>query len=133
MDSGRETIRSFATEMEACLARAKLEQDGIAASVHFFSRYRAMAGAGYVLKVAVRDAARAKQVLDALDRDVDMDEYVDGDDDSLRRCARCHSVNVLPLPLGRKGLVAAILTCGAALLVLKRAWRCRKCGHEWRA
>lgn len=125
------TLRSFKTEMDAHLAMGKLASEGIRASVHRFSRYRAMAGGGYQLKVPQEDLHRARAILGAITQDVDMDEYVSDDDDSYVRCPQCGSVNVTTAPLRGTALGLAIASAGVALLFLKRERSCRKCGHAW--
>jgi len=92
-----------------------------------------MSGGGYLLKVAACDAREARAILGELDTEVDMDEYVDSDDASYRRCPACNSVNVKAYPLQRNRALLSVLTLGLALAFLKRDWRCTKCGHEWRA
>lgn len=128
---GGVTLRSFSSEMEACLAQSKLASEGIAATVHRFSRYRAMAKGGWLLKVDAQSLGRARGILRHLDREIDMDEYVDVDDDSYRRCPVCHSVNVVVKPLERCMAIWAALSLGVLLLFLERDWSCRKCGHAW--
>ena len=131
MSGGNPTVRSFKSETEAHLARSKLASMGIEATVHRFSRYRAVASGGYLLKVRPSDLSRARGILKKLDRDVDMDEYVSSDDESYARCPQCHSVNVTVEPLSGKLLALTVLFAGIPLFFLKRDRRCRKCGHTW--
>ena len=131
MSDGSETVQSFKSEAEAHLARSKLASMTIQASVHKFSRYRAMAAGGYVLKVAPRDASRARAILKKIDTEIDMDEYVDADDDSHRRCPSCRSVNLKVAPLPSSTLWFSVALLGLPLLFIKRDWTCAKCGHEW--
>ena len=131
MDEPRETVASFSNELEAHLARSMLEAAGIAATVHRYSRYRAIAGGGYLLKTTLSDVERARALLARLDAEVDMDEYVDRDDATCCRCPKCNSVNVQARPLTAKQTVLCALTVGVFLLLLKREWRCKKCGHQW--
>lgn len=128
----RETIETFRNELEAHLARTTLNQEGIAATVHRYSRYKAMSGGGYVLKVDSRDAAKAREIIGGPNDEVDMDEYVDSDDTSYRRCPECTSVNVTARPLSGKLTILSLLTVGLLLMFLKRDWTCKKCGHQWR-
>jgi len=127
----RETIRAFSNEMQAHLARSMLKRAGIAATVQRHSRYKAMTGGGYRLKTAPRDVEEARRILSTLDEAVDMDEYVDADDRSYRRCPACNSVNVWADPLPKRLVVWVVLTAGLLLLFLKRDWSCVKCGHTW--
>ena len=127
------TIASYSNEAEAELAAGRLASDDIKAEVHRFSRYRAMGAGGYQLKVESADLKVARQILSGIEREIDMDEYVDPDDTSYRRCPKCRSVNVTagPRPLGV--VLASVLLLGTPLLFLPRNWSCRKCGHAWRA
>ena len=132
MEGHRETVKSFRSEIEAHLARTKLQTAGIDASVHRFSRYRALTSGGYVLKVSSRDLGRARAILEKIEGDVDMDEYVSSDDETYRRCPSCDSVSVKAAPLPAALLVVVVLGLGVPLLFIKRDWSCRKCGHSWR-
>ena len=128
----REVVKTFKNGLQAHLARTKLKQEGIAATVHRHSRYRAMSGSGYLLKAASCDAGKAREILSAVETEVDMDEYVDRDDTSHRRCPECNSVNVMAGPLSGRRSILTFLTAGLFLLFLKRDWTCKKCGHQWR-
>lgn len=126
------TVKSFSSEAEAHLARTKLAGARIPATVHRFSRYRAMASGGYLLKVRAQDLKKAKAILDKINPHVDMDEYVDKKDDAYVRCPQCKSVNVLTDPLPGKLLWLVIALLGIPLLFMRRGRKCRKCGHTWR-
>ena len=132
MDESRRTLKAFSNEMGAYLLKGRLELEGIPASVHRYSRYRAMAGGGYLLKVRNSDFEKAQSILTGFDTEIDMDEYVDSDDKTVRRCPQCNSVNVKPRPLPRKQAMFSLLTFGILLLFLRRDWDCRKCGHHRR-
>jgi hypothetical protein len=126
------TVRSFRSETEAHLARTKLATMGIEGTVHRFSRYRAVAAGGYVLKVSHVHLKRAQAILSKLDTEVDMDEYVSADDDSYVRCPKCRSVNITTEPLPGKVLGLSLVLLGIPLLFLKKDRQCRKCGYAWR-
>lgn len=132
MPNDLETVKAFKNEIEAHAARAKLASADIMATVHRFSRYRALAAGGYLLKVRPADLDKAKAIFEKLDREIDMDEYVDDDDDTYTRCTECHSVNVKATPLSSPMLALSILTLGIALLFVEREWTCSKCHHTWR-
>ena len=131
MSSDTNTVKTCKSETEAHLARSLLESAGIKAAVHRFSRYRAMAGGGYLVKVSPRDMGRARSVLKKTDRETDMDEYVSSDDDTYTRCPECNSVNVDVEPLAGAGLWLTVLLAGIPLLFMKRTHTCRKCKHVW--
>lgn len=126
------TIRSFGSEAEASLAAGRLAQKGIKATFGRISRYKAMAGGGYSLRVPAHQAEKATRILNKLSGDIDMDEYVDADDTSYRRCPACQSVNLAVGPLTSGERTAAILSAGIALAFIKRDRTCKKCGHTWR-
>ena len=128
----KDTVKSFKSEMEAHLARSKLAASGIKATVHRFSRYRALASGGYLLKVRPDQAARARAILKRFDSDVDMDEYVSSDDETYERCPKCQSVNIHAEPLPPRQWWLSMLLLGIPLLLVKRDWKCDKCSHTWR-
>lgn len=133
MSTDSETVMSFKSEMEAHLAQSKLASVGVRSTVHRFSRYRALASGGYLLKVSVRDAARAKAILAKVaSTEVDMDEYVSSDDESYTRCPACRSVNVQAAPLPSWLFLLFVALFGLPFLFAARDWSCRKCGHHWR-
>lgn len=127
------TIASYSNEAEAELAAGRLACDGVKGEVHRFSRYRAMGAGGYQLKVESADLDAARRILGGIEREIDMDEYVDPDDTSYRRCPKCNSVNVMAGPRPRRLVLASVLLLGVPLLFVARDWSCRKCGHAWRA
>ena len=125
------TVKTFSSETEAHLARSLLATHGIQATVHRFSRYRAIAAGGWLLKVNFRDIQRAQLILKSTEKEVDMDEYVDPDDPAYRHCPACQSVRVTAEPLHGMRLLVAILFLGIPLLIIPRQWSCKKCGHTW--
>jgi len=131
MSSDNTTVKTCRSETEAHLARSLLESAGIKATVHRFSRYRAIAGGGFLLKVHPKDLKRARAVLDKIDHEVDMDEYISSDDGTYRRCPKCDSANVEVKRLTGEKLWVAIFLIGIPLLFMKREYTCRKCGHGW--
>lgn len=126
------TVASYSNEAEAELAVGRLACDDIKAEVHRFSRYRAMGAGGYLLKVESADLGKARRILGAIDRQIDMDEYVDPGDTSYRRCPKCKSANVTAGPRPLAVVLASALLLGVPLLFVPRDWSCRKCGHGWR-
>ena len=126
------TFKSFSSEAQAHLAQGLLLSRGIKSTVHRFSRYRSIASGGWLLKIAPADFARAQKVLEESDTEVDMDEYVDKEDTSYRRCPKCGSVNVQGHPLPGSLKLIAIVGLGIPLLFISRDWTCKKCQHAWR-
>ena len=131
MSSDTSTVKACRSETEAHLARSLLESAGIKATVHRFSRYRAIAGGGFLVKVQPMDLGRARSILKKTDRETDMDEYISSDDESYHRCPECDSVNVDVEPLAGAKLWLSVLLIGIPLLFMKRNHTCRKCKHAW--
>lgn len=131
MAEPKTTIKTFQNEAEAELARQFLERHGIAATVHRFSRYRAMTGGGYLLKVEKSRSAEASKFL-KIDSEIDLDEYIDPDDESYPRCPTCRSANTISAPLTWPQMIVVLLGLGIPAFFIKRAHTCRKCGAAWR-
>ena len=127
----RVEVQRYPESASACLVQSMLESEGITASVHRVSRYAGMGGSGYVLKVGAEDVARTRELLDATATEVDMDEYVDADDTSYRRCPRCQSVMVTRGPMTGAQRFLMLSTLGAAWFFLVKGFTCRKCGAVW--
>lgn len=125
------TVRMFKNEIEACLLKHKLEQHGLHPTVHSYSRYKAMAGAGILVKVPPEEQGRALVLLAQLDKPIDMDEYVEPDDRSHARCPECGSVHITARSLSAAEKREAVLSLGLCLLFQRRDWNCQKCGYEW--
>ena len=124
-------LKRYPENASASLVRGMLAQAGIDSTVHRVSRYAGMGGAGYVLKVEAADLTRAQTLLRESDTAVDMDEYVDADDTSYRRCPQCNSVMVhRDIFSGPKRLLC-IVTLGVAFPVLEKSFRCTKCNATW--
>jgi hypothetical protein len=125
-------VKGYKTEFEANLACATLQRAGIQAKVHRFSRYRALAGSGYLVKTDLESVPKARILLDKIETGVDLDEYIDETDTSYRRCPKCRSANVEARPLSGGLTLLAVATLGIALFFIHRDWRCGKCGQHWR-
>lgn len=125
-------LRRYPESASACLVKGMLAQEGIPATVHRVSRYQGMGGSGYVLRVDAQDLARAEKLIHRADTEVDLDEYVDADDRSYRRCPQCHSVMVSQAPLGWGQRMLALITLGLTYILLEKAFQCQKCGASWR-
>lgn len=131
MSADKETVQTYSSEVEAVLARQTLARHEIEATVHRFSRYRAMSGGGFLLKAAPEEMDRAQRILKKLEGDVDLDEYVDENDTSYSRCPTCGSVNIVTGPLRAGQRIIAMLTLGTALMFMKRDRTCKKCQAQW--
>ncbi len=140
----RSLVGTFATDVEAELARVKLEAEGIGSIVVEPARMNPLqlqAAAGARVEVPESQATRARAILAALA--VTPDEL---SDEERVRCPRCEleycdfqrpTVPWIARKLsGVAGLL--ILTIGipvvAVLSVFKllpKRWTCEKCGHRW--
>lgn len=125
-------VGTYPESASAHLALSKLNAEGIEGHIHRVSRYQAMAGHGYVLRVAAADSARASAILERYRGPVDLDEYVDTDDASYRRCPSCKSVMIQRGPYTVAQRLALVLTLGVASYVIVKDFRCTKCGQAWR-
>ncbi|MCC6144773.1 MAG: hypothetical protein IT368_13280 [Candidatus Hydrogenedentes bacterium] len=126
-------LQRYPNSATAYLVKGRLEQDGIVASVRRGSRYQAMGGSGYVVSVLPEHLERARKILDRTNSEVDLDEYVDKNNTSFRRCPQCRSVMIKRQPLTRSQSMAVYATLGLGLLLIIKPFRCKKCGHAWEA
>ncbi|MEK7794694.1 MAG: hypothetical protein AAB353_09195 [Candidatus Hydrogenedentota bacterium] len=129
--TGSDILRHFSNSVEADLARTRLQADGIHATVQKTSRYRAMSGGGYILRVPHHEIAHAQEIIGPINRAIDMDEYVDANDESYRRCPKCRSVNVEVVPLTPGQRRTVLMTLGLAFPFVKRCHVCTRCSVEW--
>lgn len=126
-------LQRFPNSATAYLVQGRLAQDGIQASVRRGSRYQAMGGSGYVVSVLPEQLDRARKILDSTNPEVDLDEYVDPNNTSFRRCPQCRSVMVRRQKLAPAQRRLAIATAGLAMFFMVKPFRCKKCGHRWSA
>jgi len=126
-------LQRFPNSAAACLVKGRLAQDGIEATVRRGSRYQAMGGSGYVVSVPPDQLVRAREILDSTNPEVDLDEYVDQNNVSFRRCPQCRSVMVQREALTGARQVLVYTTLGIGLLLIVKPFRCKKCGHRWEA
>ncbi len=126
-------LQRFPENAAASLVQGMLEQEGIPAKVHRVSRYAGMGGSGYMLRVGEKDLAKARKLIARNTREVDMDEYVDKEDRSYRRCTSCTSVMINRTAFTGSQKVLMGVTLGLAWFFLTKDFCCRKCGHAWRS
>ena len=88
MEQGYTLLGSFKSAFEAHGAAGMLQAQDIPATVVSEGRYAGLAG-GYRVKVLIEDVERAQQFLSSATDDIDLDEYVDPDDTSYKRCPKC--------------------------------------------
>jgi DNA-directed RNA polymerase subunit M/transcription elongation factor TFIIS len=126
------TIASFSQTIQADLARSKLESEGIecvladdyTVSVNWL--YSNAIG-GVKLRVRESDAREALALLGQESPDV-----ADSEPDAIH-CPQCGSTDVEFEKYRRRFAFASWLLLGFPIPFLKRAWKCKKCGHQWKA
>jgi hypothetical protein len=125
-------VHTLKTQLEANLAYSALEAHGLEVKLQAYRMARFKDAGVFNILVRKADLEDARTILKPEDDFVDMDEYVDPDDDTYPRCPKCNSVNIETVPLERDLKKLVLLTLGFALLFMRRNWECRKCGQEWR-
>ena len=126
-------FQRFPNSAAAYLVKSRLAQEGIEASVRRGSRYQAMGGSGWIVSVPPEKLERARAILESTNPEVDMDEYIDKDSKWHRRCPQCTSVMLERRPLAGWQWWLALLTMGIGSMLVRKHFRCRKCGHTWHA
>ena len=126
------TIARYWNVADADLARAILAMEGVEAvlaDVH--SRVMTPHVVREVrLQVLQRDAVKALDILRA-----SSEEHTGLRNGlaRLRQCPNCGSYDLTRSALPRLAAVLPWLLFGIPLLFMRRRWRCRSCGHEWKA
>ncbi len=134
------TIATFSTAVEADLARARLESEGIEcflADEHTVTvnwLYSQAVG-GVKLQVREADAQRAVEILKgtstlAEDAEGRETEETEG---AKPRCPRCDSPDVHYERFSRRLAFLSWLVLSFPLPFLKRKWKCENCGYEWKS
>lgn len=125
------TIATFSQAAEAHVSRAKLEAAGIWAFVADEGivtmnwLYSAVVG-GVKLQVQEGDVGRAVEILGIEARDTE------DDDEEELRCPDCNSLDIHCERYSTRGVFASWLLLGFPVPFLKRKWKCRGCGFEWK-
>jgi hypothetical protein len=127
-------IGSYFDVVEASLARARLEAEGITARVLEPAGFNPLlndAAGGITLEVSAGDARRARAVLKEMTASHQEDE-----DEDVTRCPRCELQYCAHERPGLRGAgpgAANILIAIGSLFHLlgPKRWRCHKCGHVW--
>ncbi len=135
--AGLVALRSFSTPTEASMAKARLEQAGIAAYLDNENLVAANwllsnATGGVKVLVSEIDAARANDILDTrfeLDEE-DRDED-DGYAEEAYRCPKCHRKQISFVGLHIVVLTLSLLLLGIPLMFIPRKKHCRDCDHIW--
>jgi hypothetical protein len=122
------TVATFSHQIEAHLAKAKLESEGLEcrlADEHIVSINWLFSDAvgGIKLRVSEKDAERAREILRRGPAHPDRIGVSPGEEVEGSRCPVCSSTEVH----GR-----GILSFLASFLPFdKRSWECRRCGYHW--
>jgi hypothetical protein len=134
------TVGTFSDPVAAQLARARLEAEGIRASVVEGAGYNPLINTalGITVEVPARHARRAREILAELaapDLAGDApDEEEEDESGDVVRCPRCESEYCsLEGPVPRVGYGAHPLAAvaGALATLGPKRWRCQKCEHVW--
>ncbi len=130
-----ETVATFSGPIEAHLARARLEAEGIPCMVmdEYLVRIDWLlsnAIGGVKLVVPSGEAARARDALRPRPRLVETaDEHTPEGELS---CPRCRSLDVYFHRFDRRVAALAWLVVGFIVPWRRRAWVCAECGYAWR-
>ncbi len=127
------TVATFSRAMGAHLSKARLESEGIECFVAdeftvTMNWLYSNAIGGVKLNVKESDAQRAAEILRQEPISTDSTEI--GEDGP--RCPKCDSPDVYYEGYSRRLVFASWLLSGVLFPFLKRKWRCRACGHEWK-
>jgi hypothetical protein len=129
-------VASYASPVEAHLARSRLEAAGIPAFVadeHIVAVHWLCSSAvgGVKVQVRLRDLDAARRLLEAPPIRSSRSARFVTDDLSAPRCRRCGSLEV-ERRYARRVSFASALLLGFPLLWPRRRARCRTCGAHWR-
>ena len=129
-------VASYASPIEAHLARSRLETAGIHAFVadeHIVAVHWLCSSAvgGVKVQVRLRDLDAARRLLEAPPIRSSRSAHFVTDDLSAPRCQRCGSLEV-ERRYARRVSFASALLLGFPLLWPRRRARCRTCGAHWR-
>ena len=126
------TIASFFHPEEAHLFSARLQAEGIRSAVigdtvsglYYFSP---TITSGVGVQVFESDAAKARRILGLIEpKSHTLHSHVG-------RCPKCKSEDIHGVYSAREILLWCVLTVGGAHLpFLKRKWKCKSCGYQWR-
>lgn len=131
------TLRSYRDPIEADVARAHLEDAGIASVVfddHLITMqwlYSTAVG-GAKLEVEAADVVRAKEILSE-DRSADLAGIPESQNPPSdgEQCPECGSVDVSPSPI-RRDIAALSFLLEFPIVAGRRRWRCHACRNSWR-
>ncbi len=130
------TIAAFSQPIEAHLARAKLESEGIACMVgdEYLVRvdwFLSNAIGGVKVMVPAWEVERARDVLRPRPRLVVVANTGDPADGDMI-CPRCRSYDVYYRRYSRRVSSFFILLFGFLIPWRDRRWSCTQCGYEWK-
>jgi tetratricopeptide (TPR) repeat protein len=130
------TIARVSHPVEAHVMKGKLASEGIWAFVadeDLIAAYWLYSDAvgGVKLQVSERNVERALEILG-----IEVEEEFEWEDESEEiedvQCSECGSFEVRYEKYNMRAVFATWLFLPITLPILKRKWRCRKCGNEWR-
>jgi len=136
------TIAAFAIGQDpawqAELAKMKLESAGIPcflAGRNFVATYWLLSSAEGGIKLQVRrcDAERARQILsETVPAESGLPPQETGDEPACPQCPKCHCEDVEYERFSKKAFFLSILLLGFPVALLKRTYKCKRCGYTWK-
>lgn len=131
------TLARFLDPWEAHVVRARLEAEGIPATVAFANHAIAdwpmsLALGGTLVQVPAAFLAQAKATLAEYESGTLEDALHEATDSERERCPRCRSTDFIRTMSLRKRMFAVLVCLFFAPFPTRRSrFICRSCGHEW--
>ncbi len=127
------TIATFSQAMEAHLSKAKLESEGIKcfiADEYTVTMYWLLSNAIGGVKLLVKESDRERAV-EILRQESTGTNSIEADEDE-PRCPKCGSLDIYYEKYSRRAVFISWLLLTVPFPFLKRKWKCRKCGYQWK-
>ncbi|NOR54258.1 MAG: DUF2007 domain-containing protein [Candidatus Aminicenantes bacterium] len=126
------TIATFSRVMEAHLSKARLESGGIECFladeyIVIMNWLYSDAVGGVKLRVKASDVQRAVEILRQEPASTDSGFAKDG-----FCCPKCHSSDVYYEKYWRRAVFISWILLTVPFPFLKRRWKCRECGYQWK-
>ena len=131
------TIATFGNAVAADLARMRLESRGVQCfladeqTATMFPQLSHTIG-GIRLQVKESHVEKAVAILrEKPPAQTGQDRAASDDEGS--RCPECNSPDVYYEKYSQRSVFSPLFLTGLPFFFLKRKWRCRECGHQWKA
>ena len=136
------TIATYTYPLEAHLSKAKLESEGIDSAVideHIINAnwLYSIAVGGVKLQVRESDVKQAQQILDSIPAHISEKAGDSAESSDEERCPNCSSLDIHyeTFHIRRVFILWLLLYVISLPLIwpfLKKKWKCRNCGYEWK-